>query len=268
LAEKLNQEQYTAIRDAVSVGNTKTKKSYTDASLFLILESMGGTWKMYLDRVKGKKPPEQTVNTFNLQLSNETKAWEADRDLVLRQMLYDLTMWFSIRNNPKKTRYLSHNASEFIAAFGLDTDETANGTIYSTDDEDGPGGPDAGATSAVQPQPDDINPSSSRNSRPARAGSFTRPATPTGVRRPIKRPDSPELRRAFEQLEQDKKNTAKPPPKKEDPDQSERPLTAQEREAIKNSVGNARERYEDELETPRLPLSKSPLPQPKSPRAK
>jgi hypothetical protein len=92
-------------------------------------------------------------------------------------MLYDLTMWFSIRNNPKKTRYLSHNASEFITAFGLDTDETANGTIYSTDDEDGPGGPDA--TNAVEPQPDDINPSSSRKSRPS--GTYTRSGTPTAV---------------------------------------------------------------------------------------
>jgi hypothetical protein len=220
--------------------------------------------------VKGKKPPEQTVNNFNLQLSNETKAWEADRDLVLRQMLYDLTMWFSIRNNPKKTRYLSHNASEFIAAFGLDTDETPNGTIYSTDDEDGPGGPDA--TSAVQPQPGDMAPASSENGRPARSGSFMRPVTPTGGRKSIRRPaqqlpgNPKEIQRAFEDLPKQPADTATPP-KKEDPDESEKPLTAQEREAIKNSVGNARSRYADELDTPRQPQPRSPLPQPTSPRA-
>jgi hypothetical protein len=86
------------------------------------------------------------------------------------------------------------------------------------------------------------------------------------VRRPIKRPDSPEIRRAFEQLEQDKKNTAKPPPKKEDPDESEQPLTEAEKQALKNSVGNARNRFADELDTPRQ-QPRSPLPQPTSPRA-
>ena len=219
--------------------------------------------------MKGKKPQEQTVNLFNLQLSNETNAWEADRDLVLRQMLYDLTMWFSIRNNPKKTRYLSHNASEFIAAFGLDTDETASGTIYSTDDEDGPGGPDA-----VEPQPDNMNPSSSRSSRPARAA-VTRPVTPTTARRTtsksIRRPQMPgdpqEIQQAFEKFPKKPADTPTPPKQKEDPDQSEKPFTPEEREALKNSVGNARNRYADELDTPRQPQPRSPLPQPTSPRA-
>jgi hypothetical protein len=218
--------------------------------------------------VKGKKPPEQNVNSFNMQLGNETKAWEAERDLVLRQMLYDLTMWFSIRNNPKKTRYLSHNASEFIAAFVLDTDETPNGTIYSTDDEDGPGGPDADATNELQPQPGDMAPASSRNSLPARAGTFKRSVTPTGVRPPakiIRRPSEKlpgnpnEIQRAFEDLPKQPADTATPPKKEEDKDES---MTAEEVAALKRQVSSKR-MYADgvQSETPRLP-------EPRSPRAK
>jgi predicted nucleic acid-binding Zn-ribbon protein len=97
LMELLLAKKYTAIRDAVKGRAALPRTSYSTPAVFLHLESMVATWKMYLlnEASPGAKP----------QASQEEKEKVMDRHhLVLGQMLYDLTMWFSMLNDVK-TRY-------------------------------------------------------------------------------------------------------------------------------------------------------------------
>jgi hypothetical protein len=183
-AAETNNNEYLAIRDAVIAADTaKNKKTYSDAATFLILESMGGTWRMYLKLVRGKKPDSMNATMFIAGKNGQIREYEENRDLVLRQMLYDLTMWYSMQNRPHKTRYMSHHVQAFITAFGLDNSELTNSNVDSSDD-DGPGPPAdpadkapdlIPATAQALQKPDDMRPSTPTKNRGA-AGLYRAPS--------------------------------------------------------------------------------------------
>ena len=124
LMELLLAHNYTAIRDAVKARAELARTTYSTAAVFLHLESMGATWKMY------------ELNEARPQDTDEDKEKVMQRrHLVLEQMLYDLTLWFSMLNDVK-TRYCSAHVAAFIRAFDLRPDEvTDNEPEASSDDE-------------------------------------------------------------------------------------------------------------------------------------
>jgi hypothetical protein len=142
LTQMLEAKQYTSIRDVVEAGATLSghkKTTYTPQALFLILESMGATWCAYLKRILNVPKPDAAKQTgFDLAASLALDAWNANLLLVCRQMVYDLTMWYSIQNTPKHTRYASAHVTSFITAFGLTTNELLDGKVESSDDDDAP----------------------------------------------------------------------------------------------------------------------------------
>jgi hypothetical protein len=88
---------------------------------------MVATWCMY-----------QANEAKILQLTeldrDKRKACDDQRLLVLEQMLYDLTLYYTM-NNETKTRYANKHVTAFIKAFKL-TEEPPDGEAdYSTDDE-------------------------------------------------------------------------------------------------------------------------------------
>jgi hypothetical protein len=108
-------------------------------------------------------------------VNGQIRQYEDNRDLVLLQMLYDLTMWFSMENRPHKTRYMSHHVQAFITAFGLDNNELINSNVDSSDD-DGQGPPSPAnantpdlipATAPVAQRPGDMRPSTPTKGRGA-----------------------------------------------------------------------------------------------------
>jgi DNA repair exonuclease SbcCD ATPase subunit len=128
LLEKLIAKKYTDIRDAVLSRVHRThRKTYSTAAAFLHVESMGATWCMY-----------QVNEAKILQLTaldrDQIKACDDQRLLVLEQMLYDLTLYYTMHNETK-TRYANKHVTVFIKAFKL-TEESPDGeAANSTDDE-------------------------------------------------------------------------------------------------------------------------------------
>jgi predicted nucleic acid-binding Zn-ribbon protein len=143
LTQMLEAKEYTRIRDVVEAGAALSghkKTIYTAQALFLILESMGATWCAYRKRILNvTKPDEAKQSGFDLAASQALDAWNADLLLVCRQMVYDLTMWYSMQNTPKHTRYASAHVTSFITEFGLNTNERLDGKVESSDDDDAPG---------------------------------------------------------------------------------------------------------------------------------
>jgi hypothetical protein len=107
LKDMMDNGNYADITKAVSFNaESQKKKTYTPAALFLILESMAGTWRLHLDNEKTPK-------------NQRSLAYDLKQQLVLRQVVYDITMWNSIANRPIHTRYHSHLVKEFIDNFKL-----------------------------------------------------------------------------------------------------------------------------------------------------
>jgi multidrug efflux pump subunit AcrA (membrane-fusion protein) len=130
LLQKLIDKDYAAIRRVVAA-TPVTKRQYSTAATYLHLESMGATWCVYEQNEK---------NIARLQPGPERTELEKKRLTVLRQMIYDLTIWFSM-DNDKHTRYASAHVAAFIKAFGLVHTEPADGGQVSTDDEREPPAP-------------------------------------------------------------------------------------------------------------------------------
>jgi hypothetical protein len=130
LLQKLIAKDYVAIRRVV-VATPTPKRKYSTAATYLHLESMGATWCVY-------EVNEQKI--AKLQPGPERTELEKKRLTVLRQMIYDLTIWFSI-DNAKHTRYASAHVAAFIHNFGLENNEPADGGQASTDDEREPPAP-------------------------------------------------------------------------------------------------------------------------------
>jgi hypothetical protein len=133
LLEKLIARQYTDIRDAVRKRASRThRKTYSTAAAFLHVESMGATWCMYqANEAKILQLPQQDLTQ---QDRDKRKACNDQRLLVLEQMLYDLTLYYTMLNEPR-TRYANKHVTAFIEAFKL-TEEPPDGLApNSTDDE-------------------------------------------------------------------------------------------------------------------------------------
>jgi hypothetical protein len=130
LLQKLIDKDYVAIRRVVATTPTQ-KRAYSTAATYLHLESMGATWCVY----------EQNENKIaRLQPGPDRTELEKKRLTVLRQMIYDLTIWFSM-DDDKHTRYSSGHVAAFIHNFGLQHTELADGNQPSTDDEPAPSDP-------------------------------------------------------------------------------------------------------------------------------
>jgi DNA repair exonuclease SbcCD ATPase subunit len=102
LVAHLQNKNLAPIRAAVRRADTE-QIQYSPCALFLILESFGGTWAKCVSIVENP---------------NHSK-YEARCKLIVEQLLYDLTMWDSIANEIKPTRYTSHHVAEFIKHFKL-----------------------------------------------------------------------------------------------------------------------------------------------------
>ncbi len=82
---------------------------------------MGATWCMWLQ---------------NTAIKKRTTKLNEQRDTIFRQILYDLTMWDSIANEDKKTRYVPAHTAGFIKTYKLRNTETVdNDAPFSSDDE-------------------------------------------------------------------------------------------------------------------------------------
>ena len=85
---------------------------------------MGGTWKLWLE------------NEARRQYTAEQDAYKQRQTLLLRQIVYHLSMWRSIANTPKRTRYMSKYVALFIDKFKLSNpDDPAADADASSDDE-------------------------------------------------------------------------------------------------------------------------------------
>jgi hypothetical protein len=95
---------------------------------------------MYERLVRDKKPDAATT-TFDPNTTKQIREYDQNLPVVLRQTLYDLTMWDSILNSPKKTRYMSRHVQSFITAFELENNEPTDSLQDSSDDEAPPDAP-------------------------------------------------------------------------------------------------------------------------------
>ncbi len=102
LVTELQDGNLRGIRAAVRHAHIE-KVEYSPCALFLILESFGGTW----------------ANCLRVLENSAHSKYEARCKLIVEQLLYDLTMWDSIANEIKPTRYTSRHVTEFIKHFKL-----------------------------------------------------------------------------------------------------------------------------------------------------
>ena len=85
---------------------------------------MGGTWKLWLD------------NEARIDKQTAQEAYKERQTLLLRQIVYHLSMWRSIANAPKRTRYMSKYVALFIDKCQLgNPDDPAADADASSDDE-------------------------------------------------------------------------------------------------------------------------------------
>ena len=110
MREKLRKGEFKEFHDLVRMHPSK-KEIYSNAALFLVLESMGGTWKMALQ-------------------NNANKADSENYDeIITEKIIYDLRQWDSIGNQWVDMKYTSKDFQAFVAAFGL-RDDAAGGNFY------------------------------------------------------------------------------------------------------------------------------------------
>jgi hypothetical protein len=72
-----------------------TQETYSTSALFLMLESMAGTWKMVV-------------------MANYVFT-----EVLVRKLVYDRRLWDTIKNRDKRTFYTSKHFLGFTTAFGL-----------------------------------------------------------------------------------------------------------------------------------------------------
>ncbi len=116
---------FPAIRDAVSAHAKGEKKTYSPAAVFLMLESMGGTWMLWLE------------NDARKNNASEQDEYKEKKKLLLRQIVYHLTMWRSIANAPKRTRYMSKYVALFIDKHKLVNQDDPDPAAPPSSDDDG-----------------------------------------------------------------------------------------------------------------------------------
>jgi DNA repair exonuclease SbcCD ATPase subunit len=101
MREKLRKGEFKEFYELVKKNPSK-KETYSNAALFLVLESMGGTWKMAVEN------------------NNKKDAGENYDEIITEKVIYDLRQWDSIGNVGKvDMRHTSKDFQAFVAAFGL-----------------------------------------------------------------------------------------------------------------------------------------------------
>jgi hypothetical protein len=123
---------YKAVRDAMAASPAVHQRAYTPAATFLILESMGGTWCLWLQNEAELRRLRLAGANTSQAKQQITTAEKRQRD-IFAGVMYDLTMWRSI-TSPKKTRYTSAYVQQFIQKFELTPDDKDDGEP-STDEE-------------------------------------------------------------------------------------------------------------------------------------
>jgi hypothetical protein len=111
MREKLRKGEFKEFYELVK-RNPSPKETYSKAALFLVLESMGGTWN-------------------RAQASRVGKADTEDYDeIITEKIIYDLRQWDAIGNGGKvDMRHTSKDFQAFVAAFGL-TDDAGGGSVF------------------------------------------------------------------------------------------------------------------------------------------
>jgi hypothetical protein len=123
---------YKAVRDAMANAPAMHQRPYSPAATFLILESMGGTWCLWLKN-EAELQRLRLAGANTSQARQQITAAEKRQREIFAGVMYDLTMWRSI-TSPKKTRYTSAYVQQFIQKFELTPDDKDDGEP-STDDE-------------------------------------------------------------------------------------------------------------------------------------
>jgi hypothetical protein len=75
--------------------------------------------------------PQQDLTQLD---RDQRKACDKQRLLVLEQMLYELTLYYTMNNEPR-TRYANKHVTAFIQAFELTEEQPEGLAANSTDDE-------------------------------------------------------------------------------------------------------------------------------------
>jgi hypothetical protein len=110
MREKLRKGEFKEFYDLVKMHPSK-KETYSNAALFLVMESMGGTWKMAQDSRVGK---------------GDTENYD---EIITEKIIYDLRQWDSIGNQWVDMKYTSKDFKAFVAAFGL-RDDVGGGNVF------------------------------------------------------------------------------------------------------------------------------------------
>jgi predicted nucleic acid-binding Zn-ribbon protein len=110
MREKLRKGEFREFYDLVKMHPSK-KETYSNAALFLVMESMGGTWKMAQDsRVR----------------KGDTENYD---EIITEKIIYDLRQWDSIGNHMVDMKHTSKDFKAFVEAFGL-SDDVGGGNVY------------------------------------------------------------------------------------------------------------------------------------------
>jgi hypothetical protein len=131
---------YPAVARAVAAAPHGPKTVYTPQALFLILESMGGTWSLWLANQAQLKVLRATAPQTEATKKDIAKA-KKQQDVLFQGVMYDLTMWNSITND-KPTRYTSHYVRDFMHAFGLQVTDIPSAAAEDSSDDDDPPPPE------------------------------------------------------------------------------------------------------------------------------
>jgi hypothetical protein len=109
MREKLRKGEFKEFYELVKMHPSK-KETYSKAALFLVMESMGGTWKMAQDSRLGK---------------GDTENYD---EIITEKIIYDLRQWDSIGNHMVDMKHTSKDFKAFVVTFGL-RDDAAGGNV-------------------------------------------------------------------------------------------------------------------------------------------
>ena len=158
-----------AFRAAVRGTGTPKLKQYSHEALFLLLEAMGGTWCMY----RKNEDDFAKISDSDPHYQTHKDNYNKHKDVLVRQLVYDITVWDSIANPTKHTRYASKHVRDFIEHFKLESNDlaSARNQLESSDDDDAPDAPPAAGSHLVEEEASE----SDSESAPAFKNAYTAP---------------------------------------------------------------------------------------------
>ena len=133
MRKMLRDGDFKGFGKAVRIRPSKRER-FSNAALFLVLESMAGTWKTAVDA------------QVTLQ---EGQNYD---EIIIQKIIYDLREWDSIENEGKANmRYTSRYFKEFVAAFGLAEEDGDVGGGGGGSGDEGGGGAGGGGGGEMVP---------------------------------------------------------------------------------------------------------------------